>query len=154
MLLQVGVEQTPIPLRTELDRQVEQVRADQDRATVAVEGVIPDVTVMADDLLEAVFRNLLTNAVVHNDKGVAEVTVSAEATDDAVRVSVADNGPGIDDDHKEQIFQEGEKGLETGGTGIGLYLVKTLVDKYDGDVWVEDNDPTGSVFVVELRRAD
>ena len=154
VLLQVGVEQTPIPLRTELDRQVEQVRADQDRATVAVEGVIPDVTVMADDLLEAVFRNLLTNAVVHNDKGVAEVTVSAEATDDAVRVSVADNGPGIDDDHKEQIFQEGEKGLETGGTGIGLYLVKTLVDKYDGDVWVEDNDPTGSVFVVELRRAD
>ena len=154
VLLQVGVEQTPIPLRTELDRQVEQVRADQDRATVAVEGVIPDVTVMADDLLEAVFRNLLTNAVVHNDKGVAEVTVSAEATDDAVRVSVADNGPGIDDDHKERIFQEGEKGLETGGTGIGLYLVKTLVDKYDGDVWVEDNDPTGSVFVVELRRAD
>ena len=44
--------------------------------------------------------------------------------------------------------------METGGTGIGLYLVKTLVDKYDGDVWVEDNDPTGSVFVVELRRAD
>ncbi|ELZ51275.1 multi-sensor signal transduction histidine kinase [Halorubrum coriense DSM 10284] len=154
VLLQVGVEQTPMRIQTELNRQIEQVRADQDRATVAVEGAIPDATVMADDLLEAVFRNLLTNAVVHNDKEVAEITVSAEATDGAVRVSIADNGPGIADDHKEQIFQEGEKGLETGGTGIGLYLVKTLVDKYDGDVWVEDNEPTGSVFVVELRRAD
>ncbi|TKX68623.1 PAS domain-containing protein [Halorubrum sp. GN11GM_10-3_MGM] len=154
VLLQVGVEQTPVRLRTELNEQIERVRADQDRATVAVEGVIPDVKVMADDLLEAVFRNLLTNAVVHNDKGVAEITVSVEATDDVVRVSVADNGPGIADDHKEDIFMEGEKGLETGGTGIGLYLVNTLVDKYDGDVWVEDNEPTGSVFVVELRRAD
>jgi len=154
VLLQVGVERTPMRLRTDLNRQIEQVRADQDRATVAVEGAIPDVTVVADDLLEAVFRNLLTNAIVHNDKAVAEITVSAEATDDAVRVSVADNGPGIADDHKEQIFREGEKGLETGGTGIGLYLVKTLVDRYDGDVWVEDNEPTGSVFVVELRRAD
>jgi signal transduction histidine kinase len=69
-------------------------------------------------------------------------------------VSIADNGPGIEDKHKEQIFQEGEKGLESGGTGVGLYLVKTLVDKYGGDVWVEDNEPTGSVFVVELPLAD
>jgi len=69
-------------------------------------------------------------------------------------VSIADNGPGIADTHKEQIFQEGQKGLESGGTGIGLYLVNTLVDRYGGDVWVEDNEPTGSVFVVELPLAD
>ncbi|QKY16267.1 PAS domain S-box protein [Halorubrum sp. CBA1229] len=154
VLLQVGSGRTPVSLRDELSGQIEKVRTDRDRATVSVDGDVPEVTVWADDLLEAVFRNLLTNAVVHNDKDVAEIAVSTRLTDDAVRVSIADNGPGIEDKHKEQIFQEGEKGLESGGTGVGLYLVKTLVDKYGGDVWVEDNEPTGSVFVVELPLAD
>ena len=154
VLLQVGAERTPMSLRDELTEQIETIRADQDRATVSVDGAIPDVTVLADDLLESVFRNLLTNAVVHNNEDVAEVAVSARVRGDAVRVSIADNGPGIADRQKEQIFQEGEKGLESGGTGVGLYLVKTLVDNYGGDVWVEDNEPTGSVFVVELRLAD
>ncbi|WP_080506157.1 PAS domain-containing protein [Halorubrum sp. BV1] len=154
VLLQAGSDRTPISLRTELGEQIERTRSDRDRATVSVDGSIPDVTVLADDLLEAVFRNLLTNAVVHNDKEVAEVTVSTRVFDESVRVSIADNGPGIADDHKEQIFQEGQKGLESGGTGVGLYLVKTLVDTYDGDVWVEDNEPTGSVFAVELSLAD
>ena len=154
VLLQVGAERTPMSLRDELTEQIETIRADQDRATVSVDGAIPDVAVLADDLLESVFRNLLTNAVVHNNEDVAEVAVSARVRDDAVRVSIADNGPGIADRQKEQIFQEGEKGLESGGTGVGLYLVKTLVDNYGGDVWVEDNEPTGSVFVVELRLAD
>ncbi|TKX79428.1 PAS domain-containing protein [Halorubrum sp. SD626R] len=154
VLLQVGNDRTPMSLRGELSGQIEKVRTDQDRATVSVDGSIHDATVLADDLLEAVFRNLLTNAVVHNNEDVAEIAVSTRVSDDAVRVSIADNGPGIEDKHKEQIFQEGEKGLESGGTGVGLYLVKTLVDRYGGDVWVEDNEPTGSVFVVELPLAD
>jgi len=154
VLLQAGSDRTPVSLRTELGEQIERIRSDKDRATVTVDGSISDVTVLADDLLEAVFRNLLTNAIVHNDKEVAEVTVSTRVFDESVRVSIADNGPGIADDHKEQIFQEGQKGLESGGTGVGLYLVKTLVDTYDGDVWVEDNEPTGSVFAVELSLAD
>ena len=154
VLLRVGSDRTPVGLRAELSEQIEQVRSDEGRATVSVDGAIPDVTVLADDLLEAVFRNLLTNAVVHNDKEVVDITVSAAVSDGSVRVSIADNGPGIPDDHKEQIFQESERGLESSGTGIGLYLVETLVDRYDGDVWVEDNDPVGSVFTVELRLAD
>ncbi|VTT87064.1 signal-transducing histidine kinase; PAS/PAC domain protein [Halorubrum sp. DM2] len=154
VLLQVGSDRSPVSLRDELSEQIAQIRSEQDRATVSVDGSITDVTVLADELLEAVFRNLLMNAVVHNDKDVAEIGVSTRVSGDMVCVSIGDNGPGIDDEHKEQIFQEGEKGLESGGTGVGLYLVKTLVDKYGGDVWVEDNEPTGSVFVVELPLAE
>ena len=105
-------------------------------------------------MLESVVRNLLSNAIQHNDKALPEVALSATADDDTVVVRIADNGPGIPDDRKEQIFEEGEKGLDSEGTGLGLYLVDTLVDRYGGEVRVEDNDPDGSVFVVELQRAE
>jgi PAS domain S-box-containing protein len=125
-------------------------------------------TVAADDMLSAVFRNLLKNAVIHNDKQTPTVELSMQQDEETVRVFVADNGPGVPEDKREDIFGEGEKGLYSDGTGIGLYLVKTLVDRYDGDVWVEDregqspsgnrpgaddNDPEGAVFVVELPLA-
>jgi signal transduction histidine kinase len=121
---------------------------------VTVEGSIPDVEVVGNDMLGSVFRNLLRNATQHNDKTPPEVTVSAAEHDDIVEVRIADNGPGVPDAQKDEIFGRGEKGLESSGAGIGLYLVQSLVDTYGGDVFVEDNDPEGAVFVVELPIAE
>ena len=98
------------------------------------------------------FRNLLTNAVTHNDKDHPEITVRVDERDETVQVIVADNGPGVPDSQKEEVFGRGEMGLESPGTGIGLYLVDTLVDMYDGEVRLEDNDPEGSVFTVILDK--
>ena len=50
------------------------------------------------------------------------------------------------------IFGKGSMGPESPGTGVGLYLVHMLVEQYGGEVWVQDNDPTGAVFVVELPK--
>jgi signal transduction histidine kinase len=58
----------------------------------------------------------------------------------------------VPDAKKKAIFGKVEKGLESGVTGIGLYLVDQLVDAYDGTVQVEDNEPEGAVFVVELEK--
>lgn len=153
ILLQQETDRFPVRLRHVLEHEIEDARSSTDQAVVRVEGTLPDVEVLADDILESVFRNLLTNAITHNDKAVPEVTVSASSTGDLARIRVADNGPGIPDDREARIFQEGETGLESEGTGLGLYLVQTLVDRYGGDVWIEENDPDGSVFVVELLRA-
>jgi signal transduction histidine kinase len=73
-------------------------------------------------------------------------------SESAVVIRVADNGPGIPDDQKETVFGKGEKGLDSQGSGIGLYLVQTLVTTYGGSIWIEDNDPEGSVFAVELQN--
>ncbi|MFB6133088.1 MAG: PAS domain S-box protein [Halanaeroarchaeum sp.] len=134
--------------------QVEALRSSFPEANIEIDSPISDTRVVADELAEAIVRNLVQNAVYHNDKQTPFVSVSTKERSGAVRLMVADNGPGIDDVHKAEIFGQGEKGLESDGTGIGLYLVKTLVDRYDGDVWVEDNDPEGSVFVVEFPKAD
>jgi len=97
-----------------------------------------------------VFRNLLKNAVQHNDKEVAEVIVSATDHENTVTVTIADNGPGVPDSQKETVFGKGERGLDSSGTGIGLHLVNTLVSIHNGDVWIEDNEPEGAIFSVEL----
>ncbi len=83
-----------------------------------------------------------------------EVSVSASLGDGTVTVRVADNGPGIDPSRRETIFSKGEKGLGSRGSGLGLYLVQTLVEGYGGEVWVEDGDHDGAVFVVELPTED
>ena len=115
-------------------------------------------------MLGSVFRNVLKNAVQHNDKPVPTVAVSSNTVDESIKIRVADNGPGISDAAKEDIFGKGEKGLDSEGTGIGLYLVKSLVESYGGDVWIEDREEDdvidtetpaetpseGAVFVVEL----
>jgi len=148
-----------VSLRPALESAVDGVRTVHSDAVVTVEGSVPAVSVEADDLLDSVFRNLLKNAIQHNDQAVPEVAVSARVTEGCVTegrvvVRVADNGPGVPDDRKEAVFGRGEKGLRSTGTGLGLYLVDTLVDSYGGRVRVEDNDPEGAVFVVELPLAE
>ncbi|WP_277541260.1 sensor histidine kinase [Haloarcula laminariae] len=151
-MLRTETDPSPVGLRETLGAQVDRVAETQTTATVTVDGEIPDVTVLADEMLESVFRNVLKNAVQHNHEADPTVTVSAETDASTVRVRVADNGPGVPDEQKECIFGRGERGMSSEGTGIGLYLVQTLVDQYGGRVWVEDNDPTGAVFVIELPR--
>ena len=143
----------PIPLAQTLEAEIAEVGGAFPAATVEIEGHVPSVNVTANEMLSSVFTNLLKNAVQHNDKQSPEVTVSAECDADTVTVSVADNGPGIQPADRETVFGQGEKGLESSGSGIGLHLVKTLVSDFGGDVWITDNDPEGAVFTVELDRA-
>lgn len=143
-----------VALDRTLDAQLDEIDASHPDAVVRVEETLPSVAVVGTDMLGSVFRNLLKNAIQHNDAAVPEVTVSVTAGEDPVRVEIADNGPGISDAQKSDIFLEGKKGLESGGSGIGLYLVETLVEGYGGDVRVEDNEPRGTVFVVELPVAE
>jgi len=52
------------------------------------------------------------------------------------------------------VEREGEAGLDSEGTGIGTYLVESLVAGYGGEAWIEDDDPGGTVFIIELPKAD
>ena len=153
VMIQSDIELHPVSLRYVLENEIDDIRSSREEALIRVDGSIPGVMVRADDMLESVFRNLLVNAIKHNDKEVSEVTTSVTCNDGTVSVRIADNGPGISEDRKEKVFEKGEIGLDSEGTGLGLYLVDTLVGRYDGDVRVEDNDPEGTVFTVELPRA-
>jgi PAS domain S-box-containing protein len=114
--------------------------------------------VMANDLLGDVFTNLIGNSIKHSS-GPLDVRVIVECAhvqdQRFCRISVEDNGPGIPDSRKLAIFQRvpGEKG-KYAGKGLGLILVKTLIDDYHGRIWVEDrvkgDSGKGSRFIVQL----
>lgn len=152
-------ELSEVSLSDVLREEIERVRSTYDYRSDSVTIRDPDaiddrdLPVVATPLLSSVFGNLLDNAVIHNDKESVEVSVAVEECEDRVVVRIADNGPGVPDSRKREVFGRSEKGLESPGSGLGLYLVDQLVDIYGGSVWIEDNEPDGSVFCVELRRA-
>lgn len=155
VILQSESDLEPVPLETAVDREISQLQSSRRDAEFTVGESLEGISILADDMLETVFRNLLKNAVQHNDKDKAEVTITADTDGDTVTVRVADNGPGIPDAQKETVFGKEEKGLESGGTGIGLYLVREIVTGYGGEIWVEDRENAdGAVFVIELQSAD
>lgn len=136
-----------------LTSEIEKARSVNDNVTITLAGDFGwGLRVAATELLSSVFRNLLNNAVTHNDKAEPEITVRVEQDAETVSVRIADNGPGIPDERKDEVFGRGELGLESSGSGIGLYLVDTLVEMYDGDIELTDNDPEGSVFTVSLQK--
>ncbi|MFB6188436.1 MAG: ATP-binding protein [Halapricum sp.] len=137
-----------------LETEVEKAQSAHESATVSITGDLPHgLSVAATELLSSVFRNLLNNAVRHNDKTEPEVSIDVKVHSETVTVRVADNGPGIPESQRDEIFGRGEKGLQSPGSGIGLYLVDTLVDMYDGEIHITDNEPEGSVFAVTLHRS-
>ena len=139
-------------LDTVLGREIADVQRSHD-ADVTQDDRPANLSVQADEMLSSVFRNLLQNAAEHSESASVSVNVTTEVDDEHVRVRIADDGPGIPDDRKANVFEYMEKGETSAGTGIGLFLVEMLVDHYGGDVRVEDNDPEGTAFVVELQRA-
>ncbi|AEA46226.1 PAS domain-containing sensor histidine kinase [Archaeoglobus veneficus] len=130
-----------------LEKEIEKVK---DKAIVNVK-IPAGLKVLADDMIPSIFENVLLNAIFHNDKEEKRVDIEARAINGWVEVRIADNGPGIPDEIKEEIFKEGFKGEKTGRTGLGLYLVKTLIERYGGSIHVEDNEPEGSVFILRFR---
>jgi len=105
--------------------------------------------------LTQVFSNLLTNALKFVPKTRnPEVRVVCEARDGVIEVTVSDNGIGIPPDQQERIFDAFQRlhGAEYAGTGIGLAIVKRVVERMGGSVRVESEREKGSIFHVELRR--
>lgn len=159
VMLRSGETQESIALSTTLRNQISQLRSAHEHATVEIDGTLPDVDVLADEMLDSVFDNLLKNSIIHNDSPTPRTVVSAAVDGDAATVRIADNGPGIPDERKDEVFEKGNKGGHSDGSGIGLYLVETLVEQYGGTVEIEDRvgaDGTvdGAVFVVRLPLAD
>ena len=105
--------------------------------------------------IQQLFQNLISNAIRYNDKPQGRIEVGAEAVDGMLHFHVRDNGPGIDPRHWErifQLFQTLQPRDRSESTGIGLALVKKIVEMYGGRVWVESTLGEGSTFYFSLPK--
>jgi PAS domain S-box-containing protein len=109
-----------------------------------------DSAVVADDMFQSILENLVDNAVRHGGSNVIEISHTNNG--DVSELKVADNGKGIPDEIKDRIFEEGFFYGERGNTGLGLYIVKKVVERYGGEIKVEDNSPGGTVFIIRFKK--
>lgn len=144
----------PVSVRETLETEVILRRESFPNAKFTIRDSCGEMWVMANELLSSVFRNLLNNAVQHNDKDAPIIEVSCERTNGEVYIYVADNGPGITAAKKETFFVKEQRGIDSEGTGMGLYLVEKLIRQFNGQIWADDNDPEGTVFTIKLPVTD
>ena len=115
-------------------------------------------TVMADPgQLARLLQNLVGNAIKYNDSDRPTVHVSAEREERMWRLSVRDNGIGIEPEHAErifEIFQRLHRDKRYPGTGIGLAVCKKIVEQHGGKIWVEPTDGQGALFCFTLPAVD
>jgi len=111
------------------------------------------VTVFANDLLGIVLQNVLQNAVEHTDRERPRIDVTIHETDSTVDIRIADQGPGINEELRESVFER-EVATRQTAHGFGLYFVSVMMDLYEGDVWFEDNEPRGTVAVLQFERPE
>jgi PAS domain S-box-containing protein len=122
--------------------------------TITIENQLPVVELERTRIIQ-VFQNLLGNAVKYMDKSKGEVRTGCLDADDFWKFSVADNGPGIEEKHFERIFQLFQTlgprdGVES--TGIGLTIVKKIVEMYGGKIWLESTPGKGTTFFFTLPK--
>lgn len=121
---------------------------------VEIKATLPQI-VYQKTHLEQVFQNLIGNAIKHMGKPGGEVVVSCSELDTFWEFCVSDNGVGIDEKHFERIFkmfQSLKSRDERESTGIGLTIVKKIVEQYGGEVRVESKVGEGSSFFFTVPK--
>jgi signal transduction histidine kinase len=130
---------------------------------VQIEAPDKELHVMANDLLLDIFENILTNAAKYNNNSTIMLLIKLseikEQDKGYIKIEFIDNGIGVPDANKEVILSKGfKKDNKVRGLGIGLSLVKNLVDIYKGKIWVENRiaeDYTkGSNFIILIPVAN
>lgn len=118
---------------------------------IELEQDIDRIDVKAGPLLEEIISNLIGNAIQHAD--CETIRISTEVSDEKCLIKVEDDGRGVDDDIKDEIFDRGFVKGEKSGSGLGTFLIKEIAESYEGEVKVGDSKLGGAEFTITLERA-
>lgn len=146
----VSLELKPLSLY-EIGQQIGQeweLRLKENQATL-INNFSPDLPLVNADAhhLWRVFENLLANALKHNPQGII-ITFSARLEGNYLRCSIADNGVGISETQRKQLFDRYQRGNNNNqiSLGLGLYLCRQIIHAHGGEIGIMNNDEKGSQF--------
>ena len=163
-LEEIGITLKKVKIQEVLDESIEFIDKSFPEKEIDVTIDIPDkdYIVFANELILDAFENILNNSIKHNDNPIIEIDirVSKDQWEErgCIKLEFIDNGRGIPAAKKEIIFQKGhQKDITSKGMGIGLSLVKKIIEYYNGHILVEDKvkgDYTkGSRFIIYIPEA-
>lgn len=144
------VKEKPAPVDlSELVPEVIDLLAPPENISITIDNELPTIAGEPTRIMQ-VFQNLLSNAVKYMDKPQGRIGIGCVEQDDYWRFSVADNGPGIEEKYFEKIFQMFQTLSprdEFESTGVGLTVIKKIIEMYGGKIWVESQPGQGSTFL-------
>jgi len=138
-----------VNLKKYIDKSIENNISMLEESDVEIKTNGVDLKVKGGELIEEMFTNLIENSLKHSD--CQKIIITGEKNLDGVFVVYEDDGKGISEDNKDNIFEKKIKGEESIGSGLGLYLVKRIVNTYGGDIKVKDSDIGGARFDIYLN---
>jgi len=150
------LNRTAISIEAVANMAAQAMRSQADKAGVTLETLCADFLpqVYADrDRLFLAFENLLSNAIKFSPLG-GKVTLTIWDSGSAVQVEVADRGAGIPPEDQEKIWQQFYRAEGDKSAGLGLAVVKQVVEQHQGKVWVKSKPGEGSVFFFTIPRAE
>jgi signal transduction histidine kinase len=146
----------PFNIKKDISGAIETVKIEADKKGISilfeVSGPIPP-SILADPaMIDRVIANLLDNAITYTDRG-GTVTVRLSEAESEILVSVSDTGRGIPEDKLPYIFDAFYRiSRDTKGSGLGLFIVKTIVEAHGGRIWAESTPGKGSTFRFTLPK--
>ena len=144
------------PAPTDLDELLETVVASTDHRQCRVRlcSTVDGPVSIAGCAVAGCVRNLLDNACKYHDKPAGEVSISASATEDWLRIEVSDDGPGIPESIRAKMFEPFRTSDRKRGTGLGLAHVRHQVDKHNAAVDVVSDPPNGTTITLRWPLGD
>ena len=159
LLKLTNLEQVPREDRIGLDELVHQAAGDmaaltQEKHTSIVVSASPGTIIGSRELLRRALFNLVENAVKYGPEG-GQVQLSASLEGETAIITVADQGPGIPQELRERVFEpffrvDSARSRQLGGTGLGLALVRAIVELHGGSVSVEEVPTGGTSFFLKI----
>jgi signal transduction histidine kinase len=116
-------------------------------------SALPDISIDVQRMEQALY-NLVENAIKYTNKG--GITVRTSTTNEFIGIEISDTGIGIPAEHLEKIWDrfyrvDSSRTRKTGGSGLGLYVVRSIIQSHGGDIRVESTENSGSAFTIYLK---
>jgi len=145
------VKKEKVNIKKLLDAAVDRIQNRAEKKNIKINCNYKNLYITTDPVVLEAFINILDNAVKYSPEN-SEVDIEVVPERTTIIIRVKDQGPGIPDEFKEEIFERFKRRSNQHGMGLGLAVAKHLVEINNGRIWIEDNKPRGAIFNIELPR--
>jgi len=150
-LVKIDEETTkPTQLKNSVQKAIKALRDEANDKNIQITDQTEERQVAAGPLLTEMLKNLIQNAIKHS--GATQIQIRSQFQNDEYILTVEDDGKGIPEKDRNKALQKEETLGETGGTGLGLHLIKRITENYGGTIEITDSELGGAQFTIHLPQ--